>query len=80
VGAARRASDVGRSLGVDYLVEGGVRRHGTRARVAVALVKARDEVQTWGDIYEHDIVDAVPAQIEIASRITRSIIEQTIPG
>ena len=47
--AVQRASDVARLLAADFLVEGSVRRHAERARIAVWLVDAREEVQTWRD-------------------------------
>ena len=77
IGVAQRACEVGASLGVDYLLEGSVRRYGGRVRVAVSLVDARREVQTWGDIYEREITESVPTQIEIASLIALAVIEQT---
>jgi TolB-like protein len=73
--ALARASDVGASLGVDYLVEGSVRRHGSHARITVALVKAREELQAWGEIYDREVAEPVRAQVEVASSIAWSIIE-----
>ncbi|MET0215778.1 MAG: winged helix-turn-helix domain-containing protein, partial [Vicinamibacterales bacterium] len=61
--AVQRASDVARLLAADYLVEGSVRRHAERARIAVWLVDAREEVQTWRDVYDLSVVDPVPAQV-----------------
>jgi TolB-like protein len=75
VHTAQRACHVGESLGVDYLLEGGVRRHGERLRIAVWLVDAREEVQTWGDIYERDGIASLPVQIDVAERVAHSIIE-----
>jgi DNA-binding winged helix-turn-helix (wHTH) protein len=63
-------------LGVDYFLEGSVRRYGGRVRVAVSLVDARREIQTWGDTYERDIAESVPMQIEIASFISLAVIGQ----
>ena len=79
-GTAQRASEVGTSLGADYLLEGGVRRHGGRVRIAMSLIDTREEVQTWGYIYERDVTDSLPAQVEVASNIARSIIEQVFPA
>jgi TolB-like protein len=42
----------------------------------VSLVDARREVQTWGEVYERDITESVPTQIEIASLISLAVIEQ----
>jgi TolB-like protein len=74
-GATQRASEVGASLGADYLLEGGIRRHAGRVRIAVWLVDTREEVQTWGEIYERDITEPLPAQIDVAASIAQSIVE-----
>ena len=75
-GAAQRASDVARLLAADYLVEGSVRRHAERARIAVWLVDAREEVQTWRDVYDLSVADPVPAQVQLASAIADAVVRQ----
>jgi TolB-like protein len=79
-GTSQRASDLGASLGADYIIEGGVRRHGDRVRIAVWLIDTRDDVQTWTDIYDCDATDALPAQVEAAALIAQSIVEKVNQG
>jgi DNA-binding winged helix-turn-helix (wHTH) protein len=74
--AVQRASDVARLLAADYLVEGSVRRHAERARIAVWLVDAREEVQTWRDVYDLSVADPVPAQVQLASSIADAVVRQ----
>ena len=76
LGVAQPEGEVGTARGVDYFLEGSVRRYGDRVRVAVSLVDARREVQTWGDTYEREIAESVPTQIEIASSISLAVIGQ----
>jgi TolB-like protein len=66
------------SLVADYVLEGGIRRQGDRVRVAVWLVDAREEVQMWGDVYERDVTELLPAQVEVAARIAQSIVEMVM--
>jgi len=75
-GDVRRASDVGASLGADYLLEGGVRQHGDRVRIAVWLVDTRDEIQMWSDVHECGMCDPVAAQIHVAGHVAQSVIEK----
>lgn len=75
-GGAHRGREEGASPGTDYLLEGSVRRYGCRVRIAVSLVNARREVQVWGDFYESETTESVPAQIEIASRVSLAVIGQ----
>jgi len=75
-GGAHHGREAGASPGVDYLLEGSVRRYGGRVRIAMSLVDARREVQVWGDVYESEMTESVPGQIEIASRVSRAVIVQ----
>lgn len=77
--AAQRACDIAESLAADYLLEGSVRRYGERARIAVWLVDAREEVQLWRGIYERRITASIPAQIAVASAIAQSIVDRLGP-
>jgi TolB-like protein len=43
---------IGQELGVDFVVEGGVRRFGRRVRVTARLISARDQAQVWADSFE----------------------------
>jgi DNA-binding winged helix-turn-helix (wHTH) protein len=76
--AVQRASDVARLLAADYLVEGSVRRHAERERVRIAvwLVDAREEVETWRDVYDLSVADPVQAQVQLASAIADAVVRQ----
>ena len=80
--AAQRASDVARLLAADYLLEGSVRRHAERARIAVWLVDAQEEVHTWRELYDLSVADPVPAQVQLASAIADAVVHQLLgaPG
>lgn len=61
--------DVGRRLGVAAILEGSVRRSGSRLRVTVQLVSSRDGTHLWSAAYEREIADALALQEEIARSI-----------
>lgn len=46
--------EVGRQLGATHVVEGSVRRSGSRYRVSVQLVNASTRVRVWAEVYELD--------------------------
>jgi len=56
-------------LGVDYVVEGSVRRFGRRIRVAAQLVDATTGTQVWAERYERDFEDVFAVQDDITERI-----------
>jgi adenylate cyclase len=74
-GRAVKAQDVGRELGVHYLVEGSVRRAGNRVRVNVQLVDATSGAHIWAHRYERELADI----FELQDELTRAIVA-TLPG
>jgi TolB-like protein len=60
--------EVGRELGVAYLVEGTVRRGGDRLRISVQLVDAATRTQLWSDRYEGATVEIFAVQDLIAAQ------------
>ena len=64
---------IGRELGVDYVLEGTVQRHGEQVQVHAQLVQTADQVQLWGTTYENQMGDLYSLQSEIAGRIAGSL-------
>jgi len=64
---------IGRELGVRYVLEGSVQRSGNRVRVSVQLIDAETDTHLWADRLESDAHDLFALQNEIASRIAVSI-------
>lgn len=65
---------VGADLGVDYIVEGSVRRGGDRVRIAATLVQVSDRTQIWADQYERDLKDILSVQSEVARAVARGVL------
>ena len=74
-GKAVTVQDIGRELGVHYVVEGSVRKAGNRLRVVVQLIEAASGNHIWAERYDHDLTDIFDLQDEV----TRSIVA-AIPG
>jgi TolB-like protein/Flp pilus assembly protein TadD len=60
-------------LGVDYVLEGRVRRAGNRVRISAQLSEIQDQTQLWAETYERDISDVLSVQAEIAQAIAQEI-------
>jgi TolB-like protein/Flp pilus assembly protein TadD len=60
---------IGRELGVRYVLEGSVRRWGNQIRVTAQLIDAETEAHLWTERFDHDIGDLFALQNEITSRI-----------
>lgn len=65
--------EVGRELGVNYVVEGTVRRGGDRLRISVQLVDTEARTQLWSERYEGAIDDVFEFQDRIAAQVAGAI-------
>jgi adenylate cyclase len=66
---------VGREFGVDYVLEGSVRKAGGRVRVTVQLIDAETDRHIWADRYDRDLEDIFAIQDELTAAIVA-----TLPG
>ncbi len=62
---------IGRELGVRYVLEGSVRRMGDQVRVNVQLIDAGSGAHLWADRFETDRRNLAEAQNEITGRLAR---------
>jgi TolB-like protein/DNA-binding SARP family transcriptional activator len=60
---------IGRALGATHLIEGSVRKAGTRVRIAAQLIKADDGTQVWTENYDRELTDVFAIQEDIAKAI-----------
>ncbi len=72
-GKEKKASEIGKELGVGTLVEGSVRKSGNKIRVTAQLIDASTEEHLWSSRYDKDLDDIFEVQGDIASRITESL-------
>ena len=64
--------EVAKRLGVNFILEGSVRKAGTRVRVTGQLINGKDSGHLWADRYDRDLTDIFAIQDEI----THAIVEQ----
>jgi adenylate cyclase len=75
-----RAVDVkqiGRELGVRYVLEGSVRKSGGRVRITAQLIDALNGAHLWADRYDRDLADIFAVQDEITGSVA-AIIEPAL--
>ena len=66
-------AEVGRRLGVSFLVEGSVRRAGDRLRVTAQLIEAGTGIQLWAERYDRRLDDVFAVQDEVAQMIASTL-------
>ena len=64
-----------RELGVQYVVEGSVRKAGKRVRITVQLIDAETDRHVWAERYDRDLEDIFAIQDEVTTAIVA-----TLPG
>jgi adenylate cyclase len=60
---------IGRELGVRYVLEGSVRRSGNRVRVNAQLIDAETDAHLWAERFDRDTEDLFALQDEVTGRI-----------
>ena len=64
---------IGRELGVRYVVEGSVRKAGNRVRVTAQLIEAETGAHLWAERYERDLSDIFALQDEITQKVVAAV-------
>jgi TolB-like protein/DNA-binding winged helix-turn-helix (wHTH) protein/Tfp pilus assembly protein PilF len=72
-----QAGQIGRELGVQYLLEGSLRRESDRVRVTAQLVQTKDQTRIWSQQYDRELKSLLALQGEIAQE-TADEIELTL--
>ena len=65
--------EIARNLGVAYVLDGSVRKAGTRLRIAARLVRADNGYVLWTETYDRPVGDLIMMQDDIAGEVTRAL-------
>jgi TolB-like protein/Tfp pilus assembly protein PilF len=72
-GTKKRIAEIGKELGVGYILEGSVRRGADRLRISAQLILVADETHVWAENYERSLGDVLIVQSEVARAIAQEI-------
>src|SRR5262249_33280889 len=72
-GQAVDIKEVGRKLGVRYVLEGSVRKAAGKVRIAGQLIDAATNTHIWADTFERDLTDVFALQDEVAIAVVSAI-------
>ena len=64
---------IGRKLGVDYVVEGSLSHEASQVRISAKLILVGDETQLWTDSYDRPDKDMLAIESEVAENIARTL-------
>jgi TolB-like protein/tetratricopeptide (TPR) repeat protein len=66
-------AEIGKNLGVDYVVSGAVRSGTDRMRITVQLLRTSDESHLWADAFDRSLADVLDTQRDIAHRVSNAL-------
>ena len=65
--------DLRQQSGLQYMLEGSVRRQDQQARISIRLLRVADQTTVWTESYDRNVGDVLALQSEIAHRIGREL-------
>jgi adenylate cyclase len=72
-GKATKVQDVCRDLGVRYVLEGSVRKSGSRIRVTAQLIDGSSGGHLWAERYDRELADIFAVQDDVTEQIVRAL-------
>ena len=72
-GAERNVREIGRQLGVAFIMEGSVQRARDRLRINAELIDARNDAHIWAETYDRTAADLFTIQSELAQKIVTQL-------
>jgi adenylate cyclase len=67
-------ADIGQKLGVQYLVEGSIRKSAGRVRITAQLIEVATGSHIWADRYDRELEDIFAVQDEVVRTITATLV------
>ena len=72
--------EVGRDLGVRYVLEGSVRKSGARVRITAQLIDATTGGHLWAERFDRDLTDIFAVQDDVTRQIVEALAVKLTPG
>ena len=76
-GKVTDVKQIGRELGVHYVLEGSIRKAGNRVRITAQLIDAQNGVHLWADRFDSSLADVFELQDQVAFSVA-GVIEPTL--
>ncbi|MGZ4731971.1 MAG: tetratricopeptide repeat protein [Terriglobales bacterium] len=70
---SKSVQEIGRDLGVGYVLESSVRREGDQVRISVQLIRVHDQVHLWARSYDRHISHSIELQEEVVKAVAEQI-------
>jgi TolB-like protein len=71
---------IGRELGVNYVLEGSLRREANRLRITAELIRVTDQTQIWTETYEPEPSGILTVQNQVAQGVVKALAVRLLPA
>ena len=71
---------IGRELGVGYILEGSARRDGARIRITTELIQVQNQAQLWADTFEREMSGVLALESEVAQKVAGALALKLLPA
>jgi serine/threonine-protein kinase len=71
---------IGRELGVEYVLEGSAQREGSRVRITAELIRVRGQTQLWADSFEREMSGILALQSDVARNVASALALKLLPA
>ena len=68
-----KVQEIGRDLGVRFVLEGSIRKSGNRVRITAQLIDAESGGHQWAERFDRDLTDIFATQDEVVEKIVRAL-------
>ena len=75
----KTVAQIGQELGVDYVLEGSVRREGHDVRISAQLIQVKDQTHLWAQNYQRELHDILEIEDELGMAIARQVQGNLMP-
>jgi TolB-like protein len=72
----KSVAEIGAELGVEYILEGSVRRWGDRVRITAQLISVKGQLNIWSESYDREVADIFLLQTDVARQICESMVAE----
>src|SRR5215831_14121892 len=72
-GRSAKVQEIGRDLGVRFVLEGSIRKAGNRVRITAQLIDAGSGGHLWAERFDRDLTDIFATQDEVVEKIVRAL-------
>lgn len=77
--SGKSVREIGRELGSDYLLEGSIRREGSRVRVVAQLIRVTDQSPRWSHQFEYEFGEPLYIETDAATDIANMVHTALVP-